>query len=149
MQNIRRAGVRQQHEKSFLQLTRGQGRRCRPRRPNVGCSSESGPSAALRRTGGWGQELSCRPLEVNRPHTLTTRHAILPPLAKPVGVKCDAASLSPYLAAARRRCGRARARAQRQALPVIGFLNVGTRSDSDMALPGLRQGLREAGFIEG
>ena len=42
-----------------------------------------------------------------------------------------------------------RARAQRQALPVIGFLNVGTRSDSDMALPGLRQGLREAGFIEG
>jgi hypothetical protein len=36
------------------------------------------------------------------------------------------------------------ARAQQPALPVIGFLAVGTRSDIDLALPGFRQGLREA-----
>jgi len=40
------------------------------------------------------------------------------------------------------------ARAQ-QAVPLIGFLNVGARVDSELALPGFRQGLREAGFIEG
>jgi putative ABC transport system substrate-binding protein len=42
------------------------------------------------------------------------------------------------------------AQAQAQAaMPVIGFLNTGTRSDTDKALPGFRQGLRESGFIEG
>jgi len=41
------------------------------------------------------------------------------------------------------------ARAQQPAMPVVGFLNVGTRSDTDLALPGFRQGLREAGFVEG
>ena len=39
------------------------------------------------------------------------------------------------------------ARAQQPAMPVIGFLAVGTRSDIDLA--SFRQGLREAGFIEG
>jgi putative ABC transport system substrate-binding protein len=41
------------------------------------------------------------------------------------------------------------ARAQQPAMPVIGFLAVGTRSDIDLASPGFTQGLREAGFIEG
>jgi putative ABC transport system substrate-binding protein len=41
------------------------------------------------------------------------------------------------------------ARAQQPAMPVIGFLAVGTRSDIDLASPGFNQGLREAGFIEG
>ncbi len=41
------------------------------------------------------------------------------------------------------------ARAQQPAMPVIGFLAVGGRSDIDLASPGFRQGLREAGFIEG
>jgi putative ABC transport system substrate-binding protein len=40
-------------------------------------------------------------------------------------------------------------RAQQSAMPVIGFLNLGTRSDAEVALPGFRQGLRESGFIEG
>ena len=41
------------------------------------------------------------------------------------------------------------ARAQQSALPVIGFLNVGTPTDTDWALPAFRRGLRETGFIEG
>jgi putative ABC transport system substrate-binding protein len=41
------------------------------------------------------------------------------------------------------------ARAQQPAMPVVGFLAVGTRNDIDLASPGFRQGLREAGFIEG
>jgi putative ABC transport system substrate-binding protein len=42
------------------------------------------------------------------------------------------------------------ARAQQvAAVPVIGFLEVGTRSDTDRIMPGFRQGLREAGFVEG
>ena len=41
------------------------------------------------------------------------------------------------------------ARAQQAGTPVIGFLNVGTRSDTYLAVPGFRQGLREAGFVEG
>jgi putative ABC transport system substrate-binding protein len=41
------------------------------------------------------------------------------------------------------------ARAQKPALPVIGFLDLGMRRDKDLAFPGFRQGLRETGFIEG
>jgi putative tryptophan/tyrosine transport system substrate-binding protein len=40
-------------------------------------------------------------------------------------------------------------RAQPSPMPVIGFLNSGMRSDADVALSGFRQGLHEAGFIEG
>jgi putative tryptophan/tyrosine transport system substrate-binding protein len=40
------------------------------------------------------------------------------------------------------------ARAQ-QPMPVIGFVNVGSRSDEGSALPGFHRGLREVGFIEG
>src|SRR3954447_10424366 len=39
--------------------------------------------------------------------------------------------------------------AQQRAVPVIGYLDVGNRSDSERALPGFRQGLRDGGFIEG
>jgi putative tryptophan/tyrosine transport system substrate-binding protein len=38
---------------------------------------------------------------------------------------------------------------QRRPVPVVGFLNAGSRSDEESTLPGLRQGLREAGFVEG
>ena len=41
------------------------------------------------------------------------------------------------------------AHAQQRTMPVIGFLDAGTRSDGEKILPGLLQGLREAGFIEG
>jgi putative tryptophan/tyrosine transport system substrate-binding protein len=41
------------------------------------------------------------------------------------------------------------ARAQRASMPVIGFLDAGTLSGNDWALPGFREGLRELGFIEG
>jgi putative ABC transport system substrate-binding protein len=41
------------------------------------------------------------------------------------------------------------AHAQQPAMPVIGFLNVGARGDSAVALPGFHQGLLEAGFTEG
>src|ERR1700716_2091505 len=41
------------------------------------------------------------------------------------------------------------ARAQQSAMPVIGVLEVGTRSDIERALPSFRRGLREMGFIEG
>ena len=32
-------------------------------------------------------------------------------------------------------------------MPVIGFLNTGTRGDTDVALPGFRQGLRFLSLI--
>jgi len=41
------------------------------------------------------------------------------------------------------------ARGQQRAPTVIGFLNTGMRSDDVVTLPAFRQGLREAGFIEG
>jgi putative tryptophan/tyrosine transport system substrate-binding protein len=41
------------------------------------------------------------------------------------------------------------ARAQQRAMPVIGYLDAGEQSDSERASPGFRQGLREAGLIEG
>jgi putative ABC transport system substrate-binding protein len=41
------------------------------------------------------------------------------------------------------------ARAQQPAMPVIGFLSYVSRGPDDLRLPPLRQGLREAGYIEG
>src|SRR5262245_120969 len=41
------------------------------------------------------------------------------------------------------------AQAQQRAVPVVGYLSAGSRSDTDWALPGLRQGMRDVGFIEG
>jgi putative ABC transport system substrate-binding protein len=40
------------------------------------------------------------------------------------------------------------ARAQQSAMPVIGFLHVGTAGDIPRALVGFRQGLKETGFVE-
>ena len=41
------------------------------------------------------------------------------------------------------------ARAQQQALPVVGFLNSRAPGDSPELLAAFRQGLKDAGFIEG
>ena len=41
------------------------------------------------------------------------------------------------------------ARAQQPAMPVIGFLSYVSRGPDDLRLPPLRQGLREAGYVEG
>ena len=40
------------------------------------------------------------------------------------------------------------ARAQQAALPVVGFLSIGSREPSDFLMPPFRQGLREAGYVE-
>ena len=39
--------------------------------------------------------------------------------------------------------------AQAQQAPVLGYLGSGSRSDSEDSMPGLHQGLREAGFVAG
>ena len=39
-------------------------------------------------------------------------------------------------------------RAQQPALPVIGFVNVGARSDADLVVSGFRRGLGEGGLVE-
>ena len=41
------------------------------------------------------------------------------------------------------------ARAQQPAMPVVGFLSIGLRESSDFLMPPFRQGLREAGYVEG
>src|SRR5690242_6610847 len=41
------------------------------------------------------------------------------------------------------------ARAQQSAIPVIGFMSTRTSEDSAQALSAFRQGLTEAGFVEG
>src|ERR1700757_4572629 len=41
------------------------------------------------------------------------------------------------------------ARAQQPAMPVIGFLNSGTRQDSADTAVYVRQGLKESGYVEG
>ena len=41
------------------------------------------------------------------------------------------------------------ARAQQQAVPVIGFLNSASRGGYSTNLAGFRQGLKEAGYVEG
>jgi putative ABC transport system substrate-binding protein len=41
------------------------------------------------------------------------------------------------------------ARAQQAAVPVIGFLSIVSRDPDDFRMPPLRQGLREAGYVEG
>src|SRR5215471_9963148 len=41
-----------------------------------------------------------------------------------------------------------RARAQQAAMPVVGFLSIGSREPSDFLMPPFRQGLREAGYVE-
>src|SRR5262245_29698577 len=40
------------------------------------------------------------------------------------------------------------ARAQQAAMPVVGFLSIGSREPSDFLMPPFRQGLREAGYVE-
>src|SRR5262249_11176069 len=40
-------------------------------------------------------------------------------------------------------------RAQQPALPVIGYLSGASRESNDYRMPPIRQGLREAGYIEG
>ena len=41
------------------------------------------------------------------------------------------------------------ARAQQQAMPVIGFFRTASLSDATQLVTAFRQGLKEAGFIEG
>src|ERR1700752_1985077 len=41
------------------------------------------------------------------------------------------------------------ARAQQQALPVIGYLNLGSPESDTARLTGLRRGLNETGYVEG
>ena len=55
-----------------------------------------------------------------------------------------------FIAAARRRggCCRSPARAQ-QAMPVVGFLRSTSRAPFEHLAAALRQGLKEAGFVEG
>src|SRR5262249_60522508 len=38
--------------------------------------------------------------------------------------------------------------AQQAAMPVVGFLSIGSREPSDFLMPPFRQGLREAGYVE-
>jgi putative tryptophan/tyrosine transport system substrate-binding protein len=40
------------------------------------------------------------------------------------------------------------ARAQQRGLPVVGFVNVGARSDADLVVSGFRRGLGEGGLVE-
>ena len=40
------------------------------------------------------------------------------------------------------------ARAQQRVLPVVGFVNVGARSDADLVVSGFRRGLGEGGLVE-
>jgi putative tryptophan/tyrosine transport system substrate-binding protein len=41
------------------------------------------------------------------------------------------------------------ARAQQPAMPVIGFLSIGSRQSDEARLALLREGLKEAGYVEG
>jgi putative tryptophan/tyrosine transport system substrate-binding protein len=41
------------------------------------------------------------------------------------------------------------ARAQQQAMPVIGYLNLGSPESDGPRLIGLRQGLNQSGYVEG